>query len=560
MIPEGATEAWISPTDRAGPFSFRVEQADILSRGRVWVELFARNPSRGVKFALSRAFGHNEFALIQARRVLCVTPITRYDTWRRERCRPFERETFDRPPREGGPPPHFRIIAHGDPGRLDDLRLRLEAQPYPDWSLVAAGSDPSIIFENEKPLRTGDFFLTLAVEDILAEYALDALAAEAGRRPDIDVFYGDEDSLDTRGRRAKPRLKPDWSPIFQASAPYIGATVAIRARLASRWVGVDFREIPNALGAGARAVFHIRRVLVSRPDAAPVVRHSNASARPLGAAIVGARPQATIIIPTRDRLELLRRCVASLWDRTSGVSFELIVIDNGSVEPSTLAYLDGLAARENCEVIRDPGPFNYSRLCNRAAIGARAHFLVFMNNDTECVDENWLSRMLPLAARADVGAVGAKLLYRDGYVQHAGVVMGIDGRAAHFQRRLKADELGYFGSLGAPHEVSAVTAACLAIEATKFAAVGGFDEVNLPVELNDIDLCLRLGARGWKTVLESRAIVLHLESASRGANTLLDARYRSQHDYFVARWGNVLRDDPYFHPALSLDTLGVGLG
>jgi GT2 family glycosyltransferase len=556
-IPKGATEVWISPIDRAGPFSFRVEQAEIVARVRVWTELFAKDPVRGVKFALAGAFGHEELALIQARRVLCVTPVARYDAWRRERWRPFERESFDLPPSEAGPRPHFRVVAGGDASEIVALRRRLEAQPYPDWSLTRADET---IAGHAGGLRSEDWLLPLAAGDILASYALDAFAAEAGRRPVIDVLYGDEDSLDKRGRWTNPRLKPDWSPIFQAAAPYLGAAVAIRARLAAKFTGIDLREIPRALGADVRSVFHIRRVLLTRSDAAPIVGHVSGSEPPPGAPIADVIPQASIVIPTRDRLELLRTCVASLWDRTSGVKFELVVIDNGSVEPTTLAYLDALAGRPNCRVIRDPGPFNYSRLCNRAAREARAPFLVFMNNDTECAREDWLSRMLPLAARPDVGAVGAKLLYRDGSVQHAGVVMGIDGRAAHFQRRVKANDPGYFGSLGAPHEVSAVTAACLAIESRKFAAIGGFDETNLPIELNDVDLCLRLNARGWKTILEPRAIVLHLESASRGVNTLLDARYRAQHDYFVARWAHVLRDDPYFHPALSLDTLGAGLG
>jgi GT2 family glycosyltransferase len=183
-----------------------------------------------------------------------------------------------------------------------------------------------------------------------------------------------------------------------------------------------------------------------------------------------------------------------------------------------------------------------------------------LNNDVEILHNLWLSRMLPLAAMPDVGAVGAKLLYSDGRIQHAGVVLGIDGRAGHFQRGLSAIDPGYFRSLGSPHEVSAVTAACMAVEARKFAAVGGFDEINLPVELNDVDLCLRLNARGWKTLLESRATLTHVESASRGANALLDARYHTQVAYFAERWKEELRDDPYFHPALSLDALQAALG
>jgi GT2 family glycosyltransferase len=168
--------------------------------------------------------------------------------------------------------------------------------------------------------------------------------------------------------------------------------------------------------------------------------------------------------------------------------------------------------------------------------------------------------MLDFAARPEVGAVGAKLTYPDGRLQHGGVVLGLDGFAGHAQRLLDADDPGYLGELAWPREVSAVTGACLALEARKFREVGGFDEARLPIEYNDIDLCLRLAERGYVCVFEPRARLMHRESASRGANTWLDSRYASEHNYFRERWARRLRDDPYFHPALSLDALEIALG
>ena len=156
--------------------------------------------------------------------------------------------------------------------------------------------------------------------------------------------------------------------------------------------------------------------------------------------------------------------------------------------------------------------------------------------------------------------MGATLLYPDGAIQHSGVALGVDGMAGHFQRRSAADAAGYFGPAKAPREVGAVTAACLAVEARKFAAIGGFDATNLPVEANDLDLCLRLAERGWKSVIEPRVRLIHRESASRGANPMRDRRYADQIDYFRRRWIHVLRDDRYFHPALSLDSLKPALG
>ena len=168
--------------------------------------------------------------------------------------------------------------------------------------------------------------------------------------------------------------------------------------------------------------------------------------------------------------------------------------------------------------------------------------------------------MLQFAATADVGAVGAKLYYPDGRLQHGGVVLGLDGFAGHVQRAAAADDPGYLGMLAWPREVAAVTGACLAVEARKFFEVGGFDEARLPIEYNDIDLCLRLAERGYKSVFEPRAQLMHRESASRGGNPRLDSRYAAEHGYFRERWAHRLRDDPYFHPALSLDALEIALG
>jgi GT2 family glycosyltransferase len=275
---------------------------------------------------------------------------------------------------------------------------------------------------------------------------------------------------------------------------------------------------------------------------------------------ISARRRAAIVIPTRDRLDLLQPCVESLYRHEAGADFELIVVDNGSAADDALAFLDRLSREPERRVLRRPGPFNFSALCNAGAREAQAPFLLFLNNDVQALGPDWLGRMLEFAARPDVGAVGAKLLYPDGRLQHGGVVLGLDGFAGHVQRGVDADDPGYLGALAWPHEVTAVTGACLAVEATKFAEVGSFNEAWLPVEYNDIDLCLRLSERGYVSVLEPRACLLHRESASRGSNRWLDSRYASEHGYFRERWAARLRDDPYFHPALSLDALEIALG
>jgi GT2 family glycosyltransferase len=206
-----------------------------------------------------------------------------------------------------------------------------------------------------------------------------------------------------------------------------------------------------------------------------------------------------------------------------------------------------------------PGPFNFSRLCNEAAAAAQGKVLAFLNNDTVATESDWLARLSTWAMHAECGAVGPKLVYPSGRVQHGGIVIGLGGYAAHIESGAPNGEPGYGGRLDVTHEVSAVTGACLVVEKAKFDAVGGFDVGQFPVELGDVDLCLRLASRGWKSVLVPEVSLVHRESASRGRATDRLARYAWEHAHFTARWQSRMRDDPYYHPALSLTSLRTRL-
>lgn len=575
-IPEGARDIWISPTNRPGPFAFRLERWELISNARLLAMIYIADPWRGGKFLWASLADRARFAELQARRALGRTPLAEYHSWRRARERRFEPEGFDAPAPGGPPAPRFRLVVRAGapkPAKSASRAKRLRSRPCPDGSVVYLG-DPAAEPEPERWVRAdapfaeltrglepGDFLLSAGPDDILADHAFAVLAEAARRTPEADVLYADEDGVDLAGRRRDPKLKPDWSPIFQAAAPYLGAAVAVKVEFAIRAMSSLASPTASdwpAIDASAR-VEHVRRILLTRP-LAPRDETPRRGARAAEARGLRAESRACVIIPTRDRRDLLEKCLASLEARAAGASFEVLVVDNGSAEPETLAYLEALGRARDRRVLRSPGPFNFSRLCNLASRETRAPFLVFLNNDVEAASEGWLRRMLELAARPEVGAVGAKLLYGDETVQHAGVVLGVDGKAGHVQRGVSADDPGYLNALAAPREVGAVTAACLAVEASKFAEVGGFDEDFLPVESNDVDLCLRLAERGWKSVCEPRSILFHHESASRGANKLLDERYAAQTAYFRERWAAALRDDGYFHPALSLDALDLALG
>jgi GT2 family glycosyltransferase len=254
-------------------------------------------------------------------------------------------------------------------------------------------------------------------------------------------------------------------------------------------------------------------------------------------------------------VELLATCIDSLQARTDYPNVEVIVIDNGSVEPATLDFLQHLRGMPGYTVIRDDGPFNFSRLNNLAAAQAQGEVLVMMNNDIEAIEPQWLDALVAQAMRPEIGAVGALLLYPDDTIQHGGVVLGIGGVAGHVHHRLPADAHGYFGRARLAQRFSAVTAACLAVRRSCWDAVEGLDE-GLAVAFNDIDFCLRLQRAGYRNLWTPLARLYHHESASRGSDEVPEKRERFNREiaYMQNRWGDSLLADPCYNPNLSLNS------
>ena len=264
----------------------------------------------------------------------------------------------------------------------------------------------------------------------------------------------------------------------------------------------------------------------------------------------------TIIVPTRDRHELLEACLSSIRPALEQRNSEIIVIDNGSTNPDTLRYLAKID-RGLARVMQAPGPFNFARLNNCAVQTANGEILCLLNNDVKALDDEWLEEMLSRISEPDVGAVGALLIWPSGVVQHGGVVLGTNFAAAHsFNDRVDGDP-GYCDLLRVAHECSAVTAACLVTRREDYIAVGGLDEVQFPVNFNDVDYCLKLRARGQRIVFTPHAKLMHLESASRGADLSTDqkARFERELQNLRAKWGSVLAADPYYSPLLARDPM-----
>jgi GT2 family glycosyltransferase len=397
-------------------------------------------------------------------------------------------------------------------------------------------------------MASSDWLILMRAGDRLAEGA--AGIYQQAISDDVVLLYGDDDIVTSSGLRHDPHLKPSWNPDLFEWHDFVTGACAVKAS------AVFPRELPER-GWGQALV---REAIACGP--APVhvcgVLHHRRS-RPLPtlpapseAANLPSPPTVSIIIPTRNGLSLLRTCLDGIA-RTAYPSLEVIIVDNGSDDPSTLSFLREQEDNGGVRLLRMPGPFNYSALNNRAVELATGTYCCFLNNDVEVLAPDWLSHLVVQAQRRELGAVGARLLYPDGTIQHAGVVVGLGGGAGHAHRGLARDESGYFDRARLPQQVSAVTAACMVVERNKFLAVGGFDEGAFPVAFNDVDLCLRLNYRGWQSFYEPRATLVHHESKSRGMDRTPSkkARFEKELAALKTRWRTDGAHDPYHHPFLS---------
>ncbi len=266
----------------------------------------------------------------------------------------------------------------------------------------------------------------------------------------------------------------------------------------------------------------------------------------------------SILIPNKDHVSDLRRCIDSIKERSTYENYEIIVIENNSTEKETFDYYQTLSQQENITVVTYTGAFNYSGINNFGAGFAKGEYLLLLNNDTQVISMNWLEAMLMYAQRPDVGAVGAKLYYGDKTIQHAGIVVGLGAHrtAGHTHYKINYDNLGYMGKLCYAQNVSAVTGACLMVKKSIYEALGGLDE-SFRVALNDVDFCLRVREKGYLNVFTPFAELYHYESASRGVDVVDEEkarRYEEECALFRARWKELLaKGDPYYNPNFSLD-------
>ena len=260
-------------------------------------------------------------------------------------------------------------------------------------------------------------------------------------------------------------------------------------------------------------------------------------------------------MPTRDRADLLQNCIGGLLQRTAYPKLEVVILDNGSTDSQAVALLHDLAQDRRVRVLSQPGPFNWSALNNYGVSQMRGEVAVLLNNDTEVIEADWLRELVTQAIRPEIGIVGAKLLYADRTVQHAGVVLGPAGRATHMWRHARGDSRGYLDQLIVTRQATVVTGACLAIRREVYRAAGGCEADRLAVTWNDSDLCLRVRALGLRVLWTPYAQLLHLEQATRGTDDTADnqERFARERDWMRARWNGAIDADPFHNPNLIPD-------
>ncbi|WP_313283655.1 glycosyltransferase family 2 protein [Stenotrophomonas indicatrix] len=443
----------------------------------------------------------------------------------------------------------------------------------------------------------GQWIGCLRSGDRLHRHLPSLLAQVAQHFPAVPVAYTDEDVALADGGRAQPWRKPAFDRLRFFEQDYLGHSAFVRRqalspevlRVAAQsgWFGV-LVELSSSTEREDLPV-HIPHVLrhvaaASGPNCAPMMAAGQGATEMAGVwqrffdsrrclhrveATAGGNlryvphvstwPSVDIIIPTRDRVDLLRMCLSTLLERTDYPGFHVHVVDNGSVELETLSYLDVIGRDARVSVHPYDLPFNYSAINNFAVAKGCAEVVVLLNNDIEITDVSWLKTMVALAVQPEVGAVGAKLFYPDGHLQHAGVLLGIGGVAAHAFPHAAPGTRAEYGRAAVLQQYSAVTAACLAVRRQVFDAVSGLDE-SLAVAFNDVDFCLRIGAAGWTNAWTPHAVAVHHESASRGSedNPEKQARFAAEVATMRSRWLETLESDPAYSPGASLSAPGFG--
>ena len=446
-------------------------------------------------------------------------------------------------------------------------------------------------------LAIGEFIGLLDHDDELAPFALYEVVKLLNKRPNLDFIYSDEDKMDEKGRRKDPFFKPDWSPDMFLSCNYLCHLSVIRKTLGDKVGGfkeeyegsqdhdlflrvlelVDEKNIAHI----PKILYHWRTLSASSACSIEAKPYGCTSARKALKDAMRRRsieiedvadglwtgsyrikykikgsPKVSVIIPTKDKLEVLKICIDSILEKTDYENYEIVIVDNQSKEEKTFRYYDKIENNPKIKILGYNKPFNFAAISNYAVSKINSEYVIFLNNGIEVITSEWLTAMLEHAQRKEVGAVGAKLLFPNGKIEHCGIILGLGRHRVAANPYYKyPDHNGYFGTVNEIRDYSAVTATCMMLRKEIFESVGGFDE-NLTVAFNDVDLCLKIRKKGYSVVYTPYAELYHHESLSRGYedNPKKQARFLEEGEYVREKWRHVIdKGDPYYNPNLTLE-------
>ena len=494
--------------------------------------------------------------------------------------------------------PHWELCAVDDGSQNPEVWQLLQRYARSDSriKILRRGERGHICAASNDALAiaSGEYTTLLDHDDELAPTALYFAAVELNRSPELQFLYSDEDKLDALGRRCHPYFKPDWNEDLFSSQNYINHLSIYGTELMRKVGGFrkdlegsqdydliwrcleqirpeEIRHIPHVLYHWRMAPESTATAVAAKPYAHQTAMRAvqehfdrmNILAKAEEDQVIYLRakyapppdnPLVSIIIPTRDRVEFLRKCVESIRANTDYSNFEIIILDNESRDLQTLEYFSQLSQSARAEIHKVEGAFNFSRLNNIGVKHARGVFIALLNNDLEVKNSGWLTEMLRHGARPEIGVVGARLWYPDGSMQHGGVILGPGGVASHVHWG-SPNEHGSFARAHLTQNFSAVTGACILVRKQLYEQLGGFDETNLAVTFNDVDFCLRVTKAGYRIVWTPHAELYHHESASRGLEDTeaKQKRFLSEVDFMKTRWTREIEADPCYNPNLSVE-------
>lgn len=449
-------------------------------------------------------------------------------------------------------------------------------------------------------MADGDFVVLTDHDDLLSPEALYQCAKAVQKEPQTDVIYSDEDKVDMSGKKFfEPHFKSDYNIDLLCTMNYICHLFVVRKDVMERaglfescYDGAQDHDFILRCTEKAEHIVHIPKVLYhwrchaqstsENPESKLYAFENGCKAVKAHYDRIGIpaeveqgpfygmyrthylwkeQPLVSILIPNKDHVTDLKKCMDSIEKKSTYRNFEFIIVENNSTEEETFAYYKEIEKRDNVRVLYYKEDFNYSRINNFGAKEANGEYVLLLNNDTEMIEPDSIKEMLDVCMRPDVGIVGAKLIFEDNTIQHAGVIIGFGGVAGHAFIGQDRDDNGYFSRIISVQDLSAVTAACLMVRRSVFDEVEGLNE-EFKVAFNDIDFCLKVRKAGYLVVYNPYAQFYHYESKSRGQEDSADkvARFQQEIGLFGERWGELLEHgDPYYNPNLTLDKADFSL-